>query len=216
METILIYCGIMGALLAGAVSPGASFILVCRTAMVKSRSAGLASALGMGAGGAIFAVLALAGLAALLTAVPAVHVGLKIGGGLYLMYLAFRIWGGARQPLAMGAGDAALGSTNGKVFWVALATQLSNPKTAIVYSSIFSAFLPSMPSLGLILVLVPGVFLVEFGWYAMVAVFFSLARPRQAYLSSKTTIDRIVALVLGALGARLLHAGVTSLASERY
>jgi threonine/homoserine/homoserine lactone efflux protein len=48
---------------------------------------------------------------------------------------------------------------------------------------------------------------VEFGWYAIVAVFFSFKKPREAYLSAKFIIDRAVALILGALGGRLLFEG---------
>jgi threonine/homoserine/homoserine lactone efflux protein len=207
MELVAIYLGIMGALLAGAISPGPSFILVCRTAMVQSRKAGLAAAFGMGVGGAIFALLALLGLTALLIAVPALYLALKIGGGLYLLYLAWRIWRGARETMTVRIGPDIQVLSVTKAFWLALGTQISNPKTAIVYGSIFTAFLPASPPPGFILALVPGVFFVEFGWYAIVAVFFSFKKPREAYLSAKFIIDRAVALILGALGGRLLFEG---------
>ncbi len=207
MEFAAIYFGIMGTLLAGAISPGPSFILVCRTAMVHSRQAGLASAFGMGVGGAIFALLALLGLTALLIAVPALYIALKIGGGLYLLYLAWRIWRGARETMTVRVDPDVQVLSSTKAFWLALKTQISNPKTAIVYGSIFTAFLPAAPPVGLTLALVPGVFFVEFGWYAVVAVFFSLRKPREPYLSAKFIIDRIVALILGILGGRLLYEG---------
>ena len=61
MQEVLPLLGITGAITVGAMSPGPSFLMVARTAVASSRSAGLAAALGMGAGGVLFAVAALAG-----------------------------------------------------------------------------------------------------------------------------------------------------------
>src|SRR5688500_19104485 len=92
--------GIAGAMIVGAMSPGPSFVMVARTA-VASRGDGLAAALGMGAGGIVFAVAALVGLQAAFLAVPALYLGGELLGGAYLVYLGIRIWRGAREPLAV-------------------------------------------------------------------------------------------------------------------
>lgn len=210
MNSTVIFVGILGALLAGAISPGPSFVLVCRAAMLYSRNAGIAAALGMGLGGAIFGCVALFGLATLLREVPSLHMALRILGGAYLLYLAYRIWRGATQPLAVQVGVADGGQhTISKVFRLSLITQLSNPKTAIVYSSIFTAFLPPAPSTWLLVALVPGIFFVEFLWYAVVAVLFSIRKPREIYLGGKAKVDRAVAAILGLLGGRLLLEAIT-------
>ena len=49
--------------------PGPSFVIVARSAIGQSRLDGLASALGMGIGGILFASLALAGLYSVLQTV---------------------------------------------------------------------------------------------------------------------------------------------------
>ena len=92
---------ILGALWLGAMLPGPSFIIVARKAIGQSRWDGLASAFGMGAGGMLFAGLALAGLYSLLQSVEWLYVALKIAGGAYLLYVAAGIWRNARQPFAM-------------------------------------------------------------------------------------------------------------------
>ncbi|MGP9818448.1 LysE family translocator [Salinarimonas sp. NSM] len=210
MDEALVLLGILGALLAGAISPGPSFVLVCRSAMLYSRKAGLSAALGMGLGGAIFGSLALLGLGALLREVPSLHVALKLVGGAYLLYLACRIWRGATEILDVREADATGGERHlRRVFWLSLTTQLSNPKTAVVYGSIFAAFLPANPPVGLLLALVPGIFLVEFAWYAVVGTVFSSRRPQAAYLRSKRAIDRVIALILGGLGGKLLYEGLS-------
>lgn len=202
MDASIALLSILGALTIGAMSPGPSFVLVARTSIALSRRAGLAAALGMGVGGVVFAALALLGLHALLTQVGWLYLGLKVAGGLYLIHLAVRIWRGAGEPIHVpdGAADTA---GAGRAFWLALATQLSNPKTAIVYGSIFAALLPASPPAWVLLVLPPAVFLIKAGWYAIVAVAFSAGRPRAAYLRSKAWIDRVAASVIGALGLRL-------------
>lgn len=191
---------VLGALLLGAMSPGPSFVVVVRTAVGGSRRAGLATALGMGAGGVVFSVLALVGLYAVLEAVPWVYAGLQVAGGAYLLLLAVRIWRSAGVP--PGTGPQIPDRT--RAFRLGLTTQLSNPKTAVVYGSIFAALLPHDRPLWVTLAVPPLVFAVEAGWYSLVALGFSRPRPRAAYARVQGVIDRVAAAVIGALGLRLL------------
>ncbi|MEE3623159.1 LysE family transporter [Nitrospirillum sp. BR 11752] len=216
---------ILVALLLGAMSPGPSFVLVTRTAVGQSRRNGLAAAAGMGVGGTLFGTLALLGLTALLTQVVWLNMVLRLAGGLYLLYLAVRMWQGAgtplATPLAMTDGAPAGGQVPslGRAFIVALATQLSNPKTAIAYASIFAALLPAPSQVGEpsrhLLVLPPMIFLIEAGWYSVVALAFSLEAPRRAYLRAKGGIDRVTGTVMGALGLHLMVDAVRDAVSAR-
>lgn len=208
MDPVFALLGILGALAVGAASPGPSFVLVARTSVAVSRRAGLASALGMGVGGVIFAALALLGLQALLTQVGWLYALLKLAGGTYLAWLAFRLWRGAGEPLTMAEPEttapSGISSGIGRPFVFGLTTQLCNPKTAIVYGGIFAALLPADPPGWLLAAVPPSVFVIEAGWYALVALAFSAGRPRAAYLRSKSWIDRIAAAAIGALGVRLI------------
>ncbi|MPW16848.1 LysE family translocator [Paraburkholderia sp. CNPSo 3157] len=197
---------ILIALLLGAMIPGPSFVLVARNSISLSRSDGLSTALGMGVGGIFFGGVALAGLYTLLVAVEWLYIALKVAGGLYLIYIASKIWRGAAQPIAMDSADAALGRRAKKSFWIGLTTQLSNPKTAIWYGSIFAALLPQHPPVWCYFVLPPLVFAVEAGWYTVVALCFSSRHPREVYLRAKKWIDRIAASAIAALGLRLIFA----------
>ena len=145
MSTLVAVLSITGALCLGAMSPGPSFVLVARTSVGVSRRDGMATALGMGVGGVVFSGLALAGLYTVLAMVSWLYAALKMGGGLYLLYLASKIWRGARKPLAFDQGGPAQKANTKPAFWVGLATQLSNPKTAIVYGSVFVSLLPRHP-----------------------------------------------------------------------
>ncbi|WP_112662013.1 LysE family translocator [Microvirga flavescens] len=203
MAATTILVSILGALLIGAISPGPSFVLVSRISIAGSRRDGLAAALGMGLGGAFFGTLALLGLTALLSQVAWLYLGLKLLGGAYLVYLGIRIWRGAAAPLTVST-DNVEPTSMLRAFSVALVTQVSNPKTAVVYASIFAALLPAAAPLWVIAVLPPLIFLVEALWYAVVAVAFSASGPRAVYLGSKTWIDRAAGAVMGALGLRLI------------
>src|SRR5713226_2546843 len=176
MEGLIPFLSILGAVTLGAVSPGPSFVFVARTSLALSRRDGIAAALGMGAGGVIFAALALAGLQAVLAKIAWLYAALRLAGGLYLLYLAFRLWRGAAEPIVVPSSAERRAPGPLRSFWLGLATQLSNPKTAIVYGSIFAALLPPAPP-AWIFVALPAVMLIEIGWYTIVAVTFSSRPP---------------------------------------
>jgi threonine/homoserine/homoserine lactone efflux protein len=203
MHELTVLLTIIATLTIGVISPGPSFLMVARVAVASSRSHGLATALGMGAGGAVFGVAALLGLHGIFNAVPALYVGLKVLGGLYLCYLGFLIFRSARQPLVVALGGAPAGTAAGS-FWLGFTTQISNPKTAIVYASVFAALLPPRFSPAFAAALLLVVFAVEAGWYALVAFVLSSSAPQRAYLSFKTWIDRTAGLVMFGLGLKLV------------
>ena len=204
MEIYLSLASIMGALLIGAISPGPSFVLVARTSISVSRADGLYMAVGMGVGGVLFSIVVLAGLRAVLDSVPWFYLGLKIFGGVYLVFLAIHIWRGANEPVSMPVSVASSSGTPLKSFMLALVTQVSNPKAVVIYGSIFAALLPREMPLAAMLVLPLLVFLVETGWYATVAMTLSSESSTKIYLNAKTAIDRAAGLVMGALGIKLL------------
>ncbi len=202
VESVAVLVGLLGVLLVSAASPGPSFVLVARTAVARSRRDGLAAAFGMGAGAAVFAALVLLGLTAVLARVPTLYAGLKLLGGMWLLLLAWRMWRGAAAPLAL-VGEGTGGRDAAAAFRAGLATQLTNPKTAVYYGSVFAALLPRHPPGWLVLALPPLVLMVEAGWYALVAIVFSAGRPRAAYLRAKPWVDRAAGAVMGLLGTRL-------------
>jgi threonine/homoserine/homoserine lactone efflux protein len=192
--------------LMAAMSPGQSFLVVSRTALVSGRPAGVASALGMGIGVLPWAVGAMLGLAVLFAQAPWLYAALRIAGGLYLIYVAVMVWRHAADPVAM-ADDGERVST-GTALRQACLTQIANPKVAVFFGSIFVAVLPPSPPLWLAAAILAIVFFNELAWYAAVAVLFSAERPRRAYLSAKAIIDRVMAGLLGLLGAKLIDGAV--------
>lgn len=208
MELYAAILGALGILLIGTMSPGPSFVLVARISIAESRRHGLAAAIGMGVGSAIFCALVLLGLHALLMTVEWLHLVLRVAGGLYLLFIAWQMWRGASEPVhvpvAGADAQAGRGRSLAQSFALALGTQVSNPKTALFYGSIFAAMLPSGLPLWVAVVLPMLILLMEAAWYAVVALAFSATGPRRVYLRAKTLLDRVAAGIVGLLGIRLL------------
>lgn len=203
MDTITTLLAIAATIAIGAISPGPSFVYVAQNAVARSRNHGLVTALGTGVGAATFALLALLGLQAFLLAVPVAYTALKIVGGIYLLWLAYKIIRHSREPLSMG--KVSVGEKSLLVaFRDGLLTQLSNPKTAVVFASIFTALLPrEIPAYYYIALPVIS-FIIDAGWYSLVTIALSTERSRNVYLRFKTAIDRVAGSVMTLLGLKLL------------
>lgn len=208
MQDLYVLAGILAALAIGAVSPGPSFVMVARESVSVSRGNGLAAAFGMGLGGLLMSSAAMLGLTMVLLAVPLLYLVLKVVGGLYLCYLGYRIFRGASAALADAGGGARQAHSASRSFWMAFTTQISNPKTAIVYASVFATFLPGKVSLLLALLVLLGGWMIEVGWYATVALLLSAPAPRRTYLRFKTALDRAAGAVMMALGVRLVSSAI--------
>ena len=204
MELTAAAITVLGAILIGAISPGPSFVIVARTAIAVSRADALAMSLGMGLGGLMFASAALVGLHVVLTNVPWLHLMLKIVGAGYLLYLAFRLWRGAGDPIAESGAPVQEPRGTFRSFLLGLFTQLSNPKTALWYASVFTAAVSAAPPHEFAVTVLPMVLLIETGWYAVVSVAFSLPAPRRGYFRSKRWIDRTAGSVMALLGLKLV------------
>jgi threonine/homoserine/homoserine lactone efflux protein len=206
MNPVVSLFSILAALTLGAISPGPSFLFVMRTSVALSRRDGIAAAAGMGLGAAILSTLALVGVRAVIAQVEWLYIAFKMVGGMYLIYLAWRLWRGAAAhsgSLAPAEGTRPAAGV-ARSFSLALATQLSNPKTVVVIGGIFAALLPAHVPAWMYLAIPPVDFTIEASWYTFVAVAMSSTAPRAIYLRARAWIDRAAGGVLAALGLRLI------------
>lgn len=203
MESLLIIGSITLALMLGAMSPGPTFIYVAKNSIAISRQHGLFTALGTGTGAALFGFLAVIGLQAVLLAVPSAYLALKICGGLYLLWLAYKIIKHAKEPMQTTAGQVKPMSY-AQAYRLGLITQLSNPKISIILASIFTALLPKEIPTYFYIVLPLLCFFIDAGWYSLVAIVLSAEKPRRVYLKFKKVFDRIAGGVMTLLGLKLI------------
>ena len=114
--------------------PGPDMLYVAARGASEGRAAGIASALGIGAGTLVHVALVALGLAALLAALPVAYLALRITGAIYLMYLGVRAF---RSQAVLASPRLKPASLTG-VFAQGVVTNVFNPKVALF----FLAFLP--------------------------------------------------------------------------
>jgi threonine/homoserine/homoserine lactone efflux protein len=198
---LFVILGIAGAQMLAVISPGPSFLITARTAVVKSRAEGVKIALGLSAGTIIWAGAALFGLNILFKSVPILFMAMKLAGALFLIWIAFQIFIHAKEPLKIATDE---GSGQGSSFWRGFWVQVSNPKVMVFFGSIFVALLPADAPLWLMFAILAVVTFNEFWWYTVVAMFFGKETVRAHYLRLKRWIDQVTGVFLGLLGLRLL------------
>ncbi len=185
--------------------PGADFTVVVRNALA-SRRAGVASAAGVTGGLLVHTALAVAGLAAVLVAVPVLYRTLQIAGGAYVLYLGVRAVRSALRPrlaLPDEAAEAALGVRRG--LRQGFLTNVLNPKAPVLFLSLLPQFVPQgAPVLPRTLLLATIVVMLALIWFPLVALTVDrlgawLRRPR-----ATRTVEGVTGGALTALGATLL------------
>jgi len=189
--------------LAAAISPGPAVLLAARTSLREGFSRGAWLAVGIGLGACIWAVAAMFGLAILFKIAPTLLLALKFAGAAYLLYLAYKMWRHAPEPMSMDLPeDDARRTALGQV-WRGIAAQLANPKPAVFFGTVFLTFLPPVVPLWAYGVILGIIFFNDTVWNVLVARIFSLDRTRAIYLGLKTLIDRTFGGLLGLMGLKL-------------
>ncbi|MFD3814222.1 LysE family translocator [Streptomyces rubiginosohelvolus] len=180
--------------------PGADFTVVVRNALA-SRTAGLASALGVAGGLLVHTALAVAGLAAVLVTMPVLFRTVQLLGGVYVLYLGLSaLYAIRRRPAQDGSGTpsgAPEGAPEGeperpaprefgRAVRQGFLTNALNPKAPVLFLSLLPQFVPDgQPPLPRTLLLAALVVVLALIWFPAVALLVDrlgrwLRRPRTA------------------------------------
>lgn len=189
-------------------TPGPNMVYLISRSISQGRSAGLISLGGVALGFVFYMFCAAFGITALLLTVPYAYDTLRIGGALYLLWLAWQaVRPGGRSPFQVK--DLPKDSPS-RLFWMGFLTNVLNPKIAVMYLSLLPQFISpadgSVLGQALVLgstqivisVLVNGLIAVSAG---SIAVFLA-RRPLFAVIQRW-----IMGTVLAALAARMLAEG---------
>lgn len=182
------------------ITPGANTLLVAQLAASNLRKSAMFAALGVAVGSASWAAFAVLGVNIIFIAFPVLRLSLQIVGGLYLLYLATRLWRYGTSTTHIEDNLVLPGAA----FRLGLLTNFTNPKAALFFGSVFSACLPSNPDTGLRVAVVAVIFFNALCWYSLVAHLFSRESVRLAYLRRQRAVAKVAGIVLGALGCRFL------------
>ncbi|WP_298397080.1 LysE family translocator [Sphingobium sp.] len=119
-------------------TPGPNMIYLISRSIAQGRMAGMISLLGVACGFLFYMVSAAFGITALLMAVPFAYDALRIGGALYLLWLAWSaVRPGGRSPFQVRALPQ---DEPRRLFAMGLVTNLLNPKVAMIYLSLLPQF----------------------------------------------------------------------------
>jgi threonine efflux protein len=189
---------------AALITPGANVLLVSQLAASGQQRSAMRAALGVAAGAAVWSSAAVLGVHALFVAFPTVRLVLQVAGALYLLYIASKLW----RAQAAVADSSAPDLPAWRAFRLGLLTNLSNPKSALFFGSVFSAALPPEPTAVMLagaVVLIVGNALV---WHLGLAYVFSRRRVQAGYAAQRGIVGRLAGAALGALGLSLLFASL--------
>lgn len=185
---------------AAMMSPGANVLLVSQLAASDRTRSATFAALGVTAGAAVWSVCAVVGVNVVFEVMPRLRLALQIAGGLYLLYVASRLWRSAGKTLDGEARSVSAGAA----FRLGFLTNITNPKAALFFGSVFAAAFPATPSPLLQAAAVVMIVVNALWWHTLVAYLFSRARLRNAYSRRRYAADRVAAAVVGSLGLGML------------
>ena len=208
IETIAPFVAYSVALAVAAVIPGPGVAAVVGRALGSNARATVPFILGLALGDILFLTVAILGLSVIASAFAGVFTLVKIGGGLYLLYLAWRFW-------TTGVDPTTVNRVRGQSAWLAglsgLAVTLGNPKTVVFYL----ALLPNVIDLASVTLmdwaLLSGLTLIIL---LIVMMPYSLLAARLRMIFSSATalrrLNRGAAMFIGGAGAIILSDAATA------
>lgn len=188
-------------------SPGPDNLMVLGLGMSKGRKQGMVFGLGCALGCLSHTLLAVLGVSALIAASPVAFTALRVGGGLYLVWLgynALRSQGGSKTS----DGNAAPQSLR-SLFTKGLVANAINPKVVLFFLSLLPQFvIPAngnvpgqMLALGVTFTVQAAILFGLLGWFAGAIGAWLNRKP-----GAGKWLDRIAGTVFVALGIKLIAA----------
>lgn len=174
-------------------SPGPDVLLIAKSAASTSRSNTLKIIAGISTGIIVWVVLTLAGFTVLMQQWPWIQQGLMLLGGFFLAKMGWAMLSGGLKTLKQTANlDIASETAPAKnYFLLGLLTNLSNPKTLIYFSSVFSLALSSSASTSIKTQLAFLIPLQTFLTFVIFMLILSLPKIKALYQRSGSYIDVI-------------------------
>lgn len=199
--------GFLAAALLITLSPGPDNLMVLGVGMSRGRRRGMVFGLGCALGCLSHTVLATLGVGALIAASPLAFTALKVGGGLYLVWLgvgALRSRGGARVEGAPAAGESLA-----RLFAKGLFANSINPKVVLFFLSFLPQFVIAAnghvgwqtAQLGLLFTAQACVVFGLLGYFSG-----AVGKWLNRYPRAGLWLDRVAGTIFVALGLRLMIA----------
>lgn len=191
--------------LVGVASPGPNILAIIGTSMSVCRSSGVALALGVASGSLTWGTLTALGLSAMLSTYASALFLVKIAGGVYLLWLAYKSFRSAASAHDLDAQK--LGQKQRSPLGYAVsgyAIQMTNPKAALAWIATISLGLKPDSPLWVASVIVVGIFILSVIIHVFYAVMFSTPFMVTAYGRARRYIQVALGGLFSIAGLRLL------------
>ncbi|MDZ7280170.1 LysE family translocator [Pantoea eucrina] len=200
-ELILIYTTYFVA----TASPGPSNMAIMGTAMKQGRGAALALASGVICGSMMWALLAACGVLTVLATFAQLLIALKIGGGVYLLWLAWKAGKSAMRAEDAGAVQCQNGTTSFfRQFRQGILMHVGNPKAILTWVAIMSVALKPEAATSTLPLIIIGCAALCVGVFGGYAVLFSTPIMAAFYRRIRRGLDALLACCFAVAGVKLL------------
>ena len=191
----------LSATLLALMSPGPNVLAVIGTSMSEGRRHGAALGAGVAFGSFLWALIAVLGLTALLTAYAGVLIAIKIVGGCYLLWLGYKSFKSALTPRTIETSAKSSNKSLSDYFIRGLTIQMSNPKAALAMTAIVTIGIQGEAPSWVSVFLVLGISLLSLVAHLIYAIAFSTQPIVDLYITSRRWVE-------AALGSFFCFAGI--------
>jgi threonine efflux protein len=192
----------------GTASPGPSNLAIMSIASNAGRRAAFAFAAGVVSGSFFWAMLAALGLSAVLTAYSGFLVAVKMAGGVYLLWLAFKSGRAALRPPVRAASAKPAQESARRLYTRGALLHLTNPKAILVWMSVAALGSSAGQGASHMLIVIAGCLCIGICVFGGYATLFSMPAARRIYARVQRYLDACLAVVFAAAGLRLLTSRV--------
>ncbi|SDG28606.1 LysE family translocator [Sulfitobacter delicatus] len=190
-----------------AASPGPATLALATVSAASGRRSGTIFGAGLAIGLGFWGLVAATGLGAILQSTGVLLTGLKIAGGLYLLWLAYGSARSAWRPSQVERDPMLPQKDNW--FWRGLVLNLSNPKAVFAWMAALSVGLGGDDGILGLGIATVGCALIGLIIYAVYAVAFSFQPVMRGYAEFKCWIEGVTAALFVVAGLALIRSALT-------
>ena len=186
-------------------SPGPNILAIMGTSMGVGRPSGLALAMGVATGSMIWATPTALGLTAVIASYAILLTAIKIAGGLFLLWLAYKAFKSAASAHDT---DATVSNDEGRglmgYFLKGLTVQMTNPKAALAWIAIVSLGMQAGAPLWVAVVIVVGTTVLSVICHVLYALVFSTPPMVRIYAKGRRWVQGTLGFLFTFAGLKLL------------
>jgi len=189
----------------GLLTPGPNILAVIGTSMAVSRRSGVALAAGVASGTFLWAMLTVLGLAALFATISSAMFFLKLFGGVYLLWLAYRGFRAAASSNEIAIPPPSIVGQSTRAFILqGVLIQMSNPKAALAWLAVLPLCIDADAPMWVWAVVVLGTTTMSTLGHLAYAIVFSTGPAVAAFQRRRRIVQTFLGAFFGVAGFKLL------------